>query len=168
MIPAVKTNNIRVMDFERLYKCTNSDGIHSACLNAILKGLDFLFLFHNVFFRKECFNSKNENDYKHCVGIYQILKDYMMHLFPSRAPSLVTPELYCTIQNLFRYSFPSFGSINVKQLENKLELFDKCLRGLYERNVKYWDDNKPENFGQLIINRKYCTLDSKQILSSRR
>lgn len=156
MIPKDINHRIRVMDFERLYKCSNNEGSNSIYLNSILKALDFLFLFHDVFFFPECFRS--DNDYKDCVAIYKLLQDYITTLLPAKSTFTNVPKLYNYIRSLFVYEFPHRQSVVIQRLDNKLREFDNRLKSLYNENVKWWDTEEPETFRQYTLNRKYNSI----------
>ncbi len=146
------------MDFERLYKCSNNEGSNSDYLNSILKALDFLFLFYDVFFFSVCFDTSTYNNFRHCKSIYRMLQNYINKLLPANPNFNDVPELYDNIRNLFLYNFPDSHVHSIQNLENKLKDFNIQLKSFYNANVKWWDPSQPETFWQYTLQRKYNSI----------
>jgi hypothetical protein len=80
-------------------------------------------------------------------------------LCPLQPQNQKTPEIYTSIQNITRYEFPSFQTINSDTLRETLRVFDMRLKDLYMKNVQFWDHKNPLTFGQFILSMKFYSLD---------
>ena len=154
MIPFDPSEKVQIIDFERVCVCKNNEGTYSGLLHSILKAMDFLFLFFNVFFFRDNFVTK----YRHYVTIYKKADRYVKGLLPKLQSRPNLQAINVKILNLFQFVFPDYLEGNVNHVSRSLTRLNNDLKDLFNMNVKYWYDHKPETFHQYISRNKYSSL----------
>ena len=155
--------DIRVMDFERIFKCQKAINNNDERFNAVLKAIDTLALFRNNFFLVRNFTSAT---FQHLRTIFCVMKQYIETLLPISEAYVADqrtqqgPHIDKAILDFFRWEFPSEQS----QYENLGELYLKSLNvkvnSFFEGNVIWWNNATvtSQNFLQYIQHWKFNHL----------
>ena len=154
--------HVRIMDFERSFKCVKSHSRNHARFIAVLKAIDALALFNNSLFQSVNFTEKA---YPHSIKIYLMMQNYIRNLLPTSKQYLPNqdtingPKIDTSILQLFTGNFddkyPHYGVS--KQL---LERLHSGVCRIFESNVLWWKSaTVSQNFLQYTQSRKYKYLD---------